>query len=291
VSSQTPSQSRILEPASTCRSCIESLDDLDWRAASSFRIGEWALGVRSSTAEFDAALRRILAAHVTDVEAPANFSALVHHDADGARRFHFLYRASDSLVRTRTPWRVLRTLLNHLSDFASPDASVPKVEATAFVVDGRAVVAPERVRIELPAIETRLNDAGLMVVDTPVLHIDPASRELVVPELALSIDIDALADFDRDHAVVAREPSAVAPGRYPIAAWSFVAPEQTSTRLGHAQAVAAAAQDVVNAAALGAPRVLEDLAAVLGAVPARGLAWRTPDELARGLIDLADRSA
>src|SRR5260221_13471486 len=97
---------RFLEPFSTCSSCIETLDDLDWVASSTFRVGEWALGVRSSSLATDAALRRVLAAHLLDVEAPPNFSALMADEpgpGGQARAFNFLYRSNDPLVRTRAP--------------------------------------------------------------------------------------------------------------------------------------------------------------------------------------------
>src|SRR5580704_11051642 len=106
-------ETRFLEPVSGCHSCLDALDDLGWPAASTFRVGAWALGVRSSNTETDDLLRRVLASHVVDIDAPANFSALMADD--GARTFHFLYRASDALVRTRVAGRVVRTLIAHLS--------------------------------------------------------------------------------------------------------------------------------------------------------------------------------
>src|SRR4051812_25171856 len=132
---------------------------MEWEAASTFLVGEWALGVRSSTAELDTELRRILAAHVIDFDAPANFSALVSRGADDeqVRGFHFLYRASDSIVRTRSPRRIVRTLLHYLSDFAEPAVAMPRLGAVGLVADGRAVIAPERIRAELPNVEARLN--------------------------------------------------------------------------------------------------------------------------------------
>jgi hypothetical protein len=285
---------RVLEPrtvpvVSTCRSCIESLDDLEWAAASTFLVGEWALGVRSSTAELDADLRRILAAHRIDFDAPDNFSALVSrgdHD-EQVRGFHFLYRASDPLVRSRTPRRIVRALLHHLSDFAEPSLALPKVAAMGFVADGRAVIAPERVRAELTNIETRLNDAGVGVVDAPVLHLDFEGAQLVVPEPALTIDADALADFDRRHPQPAREPAAVAPGRYPIAAWAFTTDAPAAGPLGVAPAVAAAAQEIVNADVVGPQAALDGVAAVMARVPAFGIAWENPAALTRRLLDLA----
>jgi hypothetical protein len=290
-----PGAPRILEPrtvpvVSTCRSCIESLDDMEWEAASTFLVGEWALGVRSSTTELDTDLRRILAAHVIDFDAPANFSALASSDDDDeqVRGFHFLYRASDSLVRTRTPRRIVHTLLHYLSDFAEPSTALPRLAAVGLVANGRAVIAPERVRAELPNIESRLNDAGVAVVDAPVLHLDPDGASLVVPEPALVLDRDVLADFERRHPPARRELEPVAPGRYPLAAWAFTTDEQAAGRLGAAPAIAAGAQEVVNADVSGPQAVLDGVAAVFASVPAFGIWWPNPAALGHRLVELTE---
>jgi len=281
---------RTLPPVSTCRSCIESLDDMEWEASSTFLVGEWALGVRSTTAELDGELRRILAAHVIDFDAPANFSALVARgEGDGqVRGFHFLYRASDALVRTRTPRRIVRTLLHYLSDFAEPVEPMPRLAAVGLVAGGRAVIAPERIRAELPNVETRLNDAGVAVVDASVLHLDAEGACLVVPEPALSIDREALADFERRQPSAGRELEPVAPGRYPITAWAFTTDERAAGRLGVAPAVAAGAQQVVNADVFGPQTVLDGVAAVCAHVPAFGIWWANPADLGRRLVELAE---
>lgn len=280
---------RILEPVSSCAPCIESLDDLDWPAATTFLAGEWALGVRSSTVELDASLRRILAAHVGDVDAPANFSALLAADTP-PRGFNFLYRADEILVRTRTPRRVVRTLLHHLSEFAAPapDTTAPKLAAVGFVAGGRAVVAPERIRTELPNIESRLNARGIAVVDAPVLHVDTRTASIVVPEPALTVDAAALADFERRQPSTARELEPVAAGRYPIAAWAFTTDSERIGPLPVAPAVAAAAQQVVNADGFGAQAVLDDMVALLSAAPAFGMWWDDAAELTRQLLDLSE---
>jgi len=285
---------KILQPFSTCSSCIESLDDLDWAASTAFRVGEWALGVRSSSIDTDAVLRRVLAAHVVDIEAPANFSALMAGDSDPdgqVRAFNLLYRASDPLVRTRAPGRVLRTLLQHLSDFETTDATTLRVAATGFVVNGRVVVAPDGIAAEMANIETRLNAAGVQVIDAPLLYLDPASGEVVIPEPALTVDHDALADYERAHPAPRREPEPVPTGRYPIAVWAFTVGPDQDTALRPAQAVAGAAQQVVNADGFGAQRVLDVMAGVIATTPVAGMWWNDPADLANQLLWLADEHA
>jgi hypothetical protein len=279
---------QLLQPRSACSSCIDTLDDLDWATTTTFRIGEWAIGVRSSSLEMDAVLRRVLGAHVVDVDAPANFSALM---ADGeTRTFNFLYRASDALVRTRAGGRLLRTLIAHLSEFAEPPAPAIQLNAAALIADGGAIVVPDGLRAEMAGIETRLNVAGLQVVDAPTLGLE-ADGHIVVPEPAISVDAAALAEYDLDSGPLGRELPAVLPGRYPITAWAFVTGEPGAGPVGRAQGIAAAAQQVRNAATVGAQHALEVVAAALADAPMSGIWWDESGQLVKRLRTLANGAA
>jgi len=281
-------EARFFEPASECNSCLDALDDLRWVAASTFRVGAWALGVRSSNGAIDDLLRRVLAAHVVDIDAPANFSALMADDR--ARTFHFLYRASDALVRTRVAGRVVRTLISHLSTFVDSPPSAIRLDATAVIADGRAIVVPDSLRAELRHIETRLNVAGMTVVDSPTLHLEPGTRSVIVPEPALTVDIQALADYERAGQSPARELAPARPGRYPIAAWVLVTGPDRVGPVGRAQGVAAVAQQVENAAGLGAQPTLDAVADALTEIPISGLWWYDSAGLVRQLRGLANRA-
>jgi hypothetical protein len=277
---------QLLEPHSACSSCIDTLDDLDWVTSSTFRVGQWALGVRSSNLEMDEALRRVLGAHLVDVEAPANFSVLM---ADGqTRTFNFLYRASDSLVRTRVPGRVLRTLISHLSDFVEPSSPTVRLNATGLIVGGRAIVAPDELRAEMANIETRLNAAGMQVIDAPTLHLEPETGQVIVPEPALTVDAEALADYEREHPPPGRELAPVLPGRYPIMAWALVTGEDRVGPVGRAQGVAAAARQVANADDLGAQQTLNVVVGALAQIPISGIWWNEYGELVGQLRALAN---
>jgi hypothetical protein len=282
---------QLLEPTSACSSCIDTLDDLDWATTTTVRIGEWALGVRSSTLEMDDVLRRVLGAHVVDVEAPANFSALM---ADGRTRpFNFLYRASDALVRTRARGRLVRTLIAHLSEFAAPTetaAPAVRLNAAAVIADGAAILIPEGFRAELAGIETRLNVAGLRVVDAPTLELERGGH-IVVPEPAVAVDTAALAEYELDTEPLGRELPPVLPGRYPIRAWAFVTGEPGAGPVGRAQGIAAAAQQVMNAADVGAQATLETVAGALADASLSGIWWEESGQLVSSLRALADGAA
>lgn len=292
------SEPKLLELASsTCYSCVESLDDVDWVATSTFHVGPWAVGVRSTSATTDTALRRILATHLLDADAPPYFSALVSDegpDNGKARSFNFLYRSSDTLVRTRSPGRVVRTLLHYLSDLVpsdpvEPDALTVRLRATGLIVEGRAIVAPEDLRTEMAAIETRLNRAGMRVIDAPVLHLEPGTGHVIVPEPAITVDGDALAEYERTHPSP-RELAAVQPGRYPIAAWALETSADAVGPVGRAQGVAAAAQLVANADVVGAQRALDVVAGALEATPVSGIWWQEPGEVVAQLRALLNHA-
>jgi len=282
-------ETRFLEPRTDCGSCLAALDHMGWAASSTFRVGDWALGVRSSNVEIDDVLQRVLAAHLVAIDAPANFSALMADER--ARTFHFLYRASDALVRTRVAGRVLRTLIAHLSSFAESSSSVIRLDATAVIVDGQAIVVPKSLRAELGSIETRLNVAGMTVVDAPTLHLEPESRSVIVPEPALTVDTRALAEYERAQQSPARELAPARPGRYPIVAWALVTGPDQVGAVGRAQGVAAAAQQVANAADLGAQQTLDAVADALRDVPVSGLWWSDSGGLVGQLRDLASGAA
>jgi hypothetical protein len=228
----------------------------------------------------------VLRTHVVDIDAPANFSALM---ADGRQRtFHFLYRASDALVRTRAAGRVVRALIAYLSEFAEAPASAIRLDAVAVVVDGRAIVGPASLRFDVGGIETRLNAAGMTVVDAPTLYLEPATASVIVPEPALTVDTQVLADFERAHRPPDRELDPVPPGQYPIAAWALTTAPELAGPVGRAQGVAAVAQQVANAADLGAQATLDAVASALATVPVRGLSWLDYGGLVSQLRELAN---
>jgi hypothetical protein len=259
------------------------------------QVGPWAFGVRSSSAETDTAIQRILAAHLLpDVEAPPNLSLLTADPsaADGpSRSFDFLYRSSQSVVRTRSPGRVLRALFQYLSDLAAPETSLARFYGTGLVLDGRSILAPYQIRSQMAAFETRLHRAGLRVVDTPVVSIDLGTGELVVPEPVLSIDAEALAEYERRHPSRGREPVPVPPGRYPILGWAAASDEDRVGRLPLAEAVATMASEVSNADVLGAQETLSGVARILGRAIPFGVWWQTPRELVSQLTDLTKEAA
>jgi len=184
--------------------------------------------VRSAAAWTDELLRSLLDAYVAEVDgAPANYSVSVRDrptDARSARPVHQLHRSTRAVARSRSPGRILRALLHHLDAVVHPPApGLLGVRALPLVAGARAVLAPAGLARDLPAVLPLLHRAGFRLADVPYATVDPERAELVVPEVALELQPAAarrLEDLERSAGAGA---GAVAPGRYPLAAWAFPA--------------------------------------------------------------------
>jgi hypothetical protein len=257
-----------------------------WAASSTFGVGDFWIGVRSSTDEFDARLRRVLAAHdAPDVDAPANYTCkLASGDGPrGQRGLHFLYRGTSSIVRTRSERRLMHALLAELSWFAAPpDPTLLSVHGIALVGANGALIAPPTLRPWLSTIERRLRAKGLRIADTPTVLVDPARSEVVVPEPALTLAADALAALDDGD-----DDEIVAPGRHPIRGWAFFTEATDDDTLPRARAVAMAAQLATNIEAFGVQESLDAIAAVIRRVEPRALTARRPGDVVAPLVAMA----
>ena len=267
-----------------------------WAATSTFDVDGLYLGVRSTMTAVDEVVRAALAAHlVTDVEAPPNYSVqLGEQSTSGAATgFHFLYRSSASVVRTRDPRRVVRGLVTHLSSHrVDPGPGLLRVHGVTLVAGGTAVLAPAILRQWPELIERRLNGQGLRFADTPWALVDPARAEVVVPEPGLEVDWPALDRLDALTGVSARPDPPVEPGRYPLVGWAFWVGSDVTGRLSRAQAVMHALQLTIGAidddgGRDDVQRALDGLASVVREIEPAAIAWNDPTELVQPLVALA----
>ncbi len=234
-------------------------------------------------------MRRALASYaVEDLPAPPNYSLqLSRGEGADSHKLRFLHRAHIGVIRTRWRSRALRGLLNYLNEFLPRPDGLLQAQALALVKDGRAYLVPRPLEVWLELLSSPLHRAGFQFVDLQTVLVDLGARELVVPELQLEVDAQALPDMHRSEGG-AREPAPVAPGRYPIEAWAFFeregrAPSAQSTLLQlfestnnafdfgvpetlRALAPFAAALRVSN---IGSPRYDDSLPAKIAALAAR----------------------
>ena len=267
-----------------------------WAATSTFEVDGLHLGVRSTTTSVDDVLRTALRAHlVADVEAPPNYSVqLGERSASGAATgFHFLYRSSASVVRSRDARRVVRGLFTHLSSHrVDPAPGLLRVHGVTLVAGDTAVLAPAVLRQWPELIERRLNGKGMRFADTPWALVDPTRGEVVVPEPSLEVDWSALDRLDPLVGGRSRPDPPVEAGRYPLVGWAFWVGADVTGRLSRAQAVMHALQLTIGAIDAGGgrddvQRALDSLAAVVRAIEPAAIAWNDPVELVDPLVALA----
>jgi hypothetical protein len=215
----------LADPPIGCSSCVDRLDELDWGATITLRVGDLHIGVRTTAPEVDDLLRAALPAYVDDdVEVPVNFSLRIGgRESRGQAGLHILYQASDQLGRRAEPSQVVRALFAQLASYGSgPAAGRLRLRLPAVVVDGVAVlITPELAPLVLD-VEPRLRRSGLQLMESPVADIDTATRELVVSPPAIDLAAGtaaALAALDCARPV-ARAGATTAPdGRYPLGGW------------------------------------------------------------------------
>jgi hypothetical protein len=228
-------------------------------------VGSYHIGVRSNHPKVDGLLRAVLAAHlVEDDDAPPNYSVFVNSDERDlleTQGLHFLYRTSTKIARSREVRPIFDHLLASLQGHLHRRQSdVLRVRAVGFVRGGRAVIAPAAVSRDWPAIEPRLRRAGVRLVDTSALQIDPTRRQLIVEPLELHIDDDALASVPgsaQGHSATINPP-----GRYDVVAWLL--DDRSGTTTGStAHAIAEVIRWLPDASTLGGRRMLTDLVRLL----------------------------
>lgn len=191
------------------------------------------------------------------------------------------------LVRSRYPSRVLRALLWRLADDTLGYATEPghlRVQATAALVDGRAVLLPAQINVFGPSMQARLARAGFHVADPPFPEIDLATAEVVVPVPAVDHDPTVLDGLD-PQVVTGSELPPVEPGRYPLVGWAVLHPsERAVTRFSPAEAAAATLSLVYETE--DAPRRLVELGELFARIRGVGL-WYASEA---GLVDAAGRA-
>lgn len=223
---------------------------------------------------------------MADGVAPPNYSVRLAGAAEKspARAFHFLYRNSAPLIRTRDAQRLVRGLFSYLS---SHDENVPArllhVHGAALVSDrGDALIAPGVLRQWAPQVERRLKRKGLSFTDAPRVLVDPDRHEVIVPEVGLDVDWSALAELE-SLAPGGRPDPPVRPGRYPLAGWAFFGQGDSLSR---AQAVALGAGLTTDSGDLGMQGTLDALARVMRNIEPTQLDWDDPANLVAPLLAL-----
>lgn len=192
-----------------------------WSGTAAYRVGAFHIGVRVNDPEITTVVDRLMpGARVQDHRTPDNFSIALYPEAGrGSRRLNLLVRDGRQLVRSRSAARALAALLTYMSaDTSPPDEDLLPLNASAALVEGKALLLPAGLVNWTKQIQTTLARRGIVLVDAPYVTIDVASAELVVPTPSVPHDPEVLAELDRG-ARLGPELPYVQPGRYPLTTW------------------------------------------------------------------------
>jgi peroxiredoxin len=208
----------------------------NWQGTRVYALGGFQVGLSYDDAATAELLDRFFpSARVNDRRAPDNYSVALGgtpttKGAGASRSLKLLVHGSSQLVRSRSGGRVLAALLQHLSsDLDLADPALTRVNATAVVHDGEALLLPPGLVNYVKQLQPRLNRAGLVMVDAPRSLLDAATRELVVRDPAIPCDRSVIDELDAG-VKLGRELPWVRPGRYPLRTW-FLA--RSPEHVGH----------------------------------------------------------
>ncbi|HEY3210168.1 MAG TPA: PqqD family peptide modification chaperone [Actinomycetota bacterium] len=256
----------------------------EWAKTSAYAVGEFHIGVRADSLATDDLLARVFAAHrlPDDVEAPDNFSVVLGEAGrKGARSLNLLLWANTTVVRSRSPRRVVQALASHVSSVFEPEDGLLRTTNVGALIGDTAILLPSVVTQWLEDVQPRLSRLGVRLVDEPFSTIDLERLELVVPEPRVQLDQAALAGV-LEPAQSRSELPRVEPGRYPLRAWTLWETDELEGQFSRARAVAASLPSVISD-----PDDLDDLLPQLGRLVERispvPLVFDTPEELSERL--------
>jgi hypothetical protein len=255
-----------------------------WATTSAYEVGEYHIGVRTDSIATDELLGRVLSAHrlPADVEAPDNYSVVIGEGGKrSARSLNLLLWGSSTVVRSRSPRRILLALAAYLDGVLEPEGDLLRTNNIGAIVDDGAILLPSVVAQWLEDVQPRLSRLGVRLVDQPFTSIDPDRLELVVPEPRVKVDEAALAEISEPAPSRSEQPR-VEPGRYPLRAWTVWETDEMDGPLSRARAVAASLPSIMSQPE-DLETLLPQLSSLLERISPIPLAFSTADELAGSL--------
>ena len=259
-----------------------------WGVTSAYAIGEFHVGIRTDSLGTDDLLARAFGSYrlPDSTPAPDNFSVVLgENSGTGAKALNLLLAADTTVLRSRSPGRILRALSARLSALLEGDSEgLLRTTNVAVLVGDQAVLLPPIALYWMDYLQARLARLGVRLSDEPHALVDPDKCELVIPEPRIEIAPAVLAKLGTPSPSRSELPP-LEPGRYPLGVWTFEEePSRHSATPTLANAVAA-----VLPAVSGSPELLGELIAAVARIleKTRAVALRSSSqqELMRSIED------
>ena len=236
-----------------------------WAVTSAYAIGEFNVGIRADSLGTDDLLARAFGSYrLTDsTPAPDNFSVVLgDNSGTGTKALSLLLAADTTVLRSRSPRRILRALSARLSALFEGDSEgLLRTTNVAVLVGDQAVLLPPMALYWMDYLQARLALLGVRLSDEPHALVDPDKCELVIPEPRIEIAPEVLAKLGKPSPSRTELPP-LEPGRYPLGVWTFdEEPSRHSATPTRANAVAG-----VLPAVTGSPELLGELIAAVGRI-------------------------
>lgn len=238
-----------------------------WASTAAYEIGGYQVGIRANSARTADLLARAFCGYrLAEEAAPAaNFSVVLGGDSSSdSKDLSLLLAADTTVVRSRSPRRVLRALQGRLSALLGTDDSLLRINSVAALMDDQALLLPQAAIRWMDYLQPRLARLGLRLSDEPHSLVDFTTGELVIPDPTIELAPDVLVELDELRSSRSELPP-MEPGRYRLGACAVEQdPAQPADQLTRAGAVAA-----LLPAVEGSPDQVRELIAAVGQLAER----------------------
>jgi len=199
-----------------------------WTATAAYAVGDYHIGVRADSKSTDELLATVFAEFrlPAGTRAPDNYSVVLGGTTGKTRELSLLMMGDRTIVRSRSPRRVVQALAAQLSYYAQSEDDLFRTLDVAALVGDQLVLLPDVTREWIDETQPRLARLGVRLSDEPHSSIDTKTLELVVPEPALHINRAALDDLPGPVSTRSELPP-IEPGRYSVAGWGIDSDEET----------------------------------------------------------------
>lgn len=191
---------------------------LVWVATTVVRVGEFHIGLRSSSVAVRDAIEAAMEPHVV-VDHQVRASHAIHASEatePGSRPVYRVYHDCKNVFTTPSLGRAVAALAVNLEQYLPRNELAPpllELDVSALLMPGQALLAPWSLPYHVPDVESRLRGFGLRLLESRSVLVNAETAEVVVPTRRL-----LSANTDRAGVWGDVTPQ----GRIPLTGWFFL---------------------------------------------------------------------